>query len=60
VYPVNTTGTDAEEKTVSKSFKNSSYDEETKTRKREKEDWKAARRAKAERRNFEQGSEEDH
>jgi hypothetical protein len=62
VYPVNTTGTDTEEKTVSKSFKDSFYDEETKTRdrKREKEDWKAARRAKAERRNFEQGSEKDY
>ena len=38
--------------------KHTSYDDETpvsRDRKREKEDWKAARRAKAERRDFEQG-----
>lgn len=44
---------------MSKSF-NSSYDDEThvsRDRKREKEDWKAARRAKEQRRHFEQGDE---
>lgn len=45
---------------MSKSFKFSAYDDETpvsRDRKREKEDWKAARQAKAARRNFEQGDE---
>lgn len=44
---------------MSKSF-NTSYDDETivsRDRKREKEDWKAARRNKEARRHFEQGEE---
>ena len=47
---------------MSKSFKDSYFDETptSRDRKREKEDWKAARRAKTERRNFEQGSEDVH
>ena len=46
---------------MSKSFKFSSYDDETpvsRDRKRTKEDWKTARRAKEERRHFEQQSDE--
>lgn len=47
---------------MSKSFKDYYIDENptSRDRKREKEDWKAARRAKSERRNFEQALEEDH
>jgi hypothetical protein len=46
---------------MSKSFKDSYFDETptSRDRKREKEDWKAARLAKAARRNFEQALEED-
>lgn len=47
---------------MSKSFKDSYFDEipTSRNRKREKEDWKTARQAKAARRNFEQALEEDH
>jgi hypothetical protein len=46
---------------MSKSFKDFYRDEapSSRDRKREKEDWKAARQAKAARRNFEQALEED-